>query len=138
MQVFSVTRADDSYNPPMQTGRPSSIKRTPLGHRIASLREAAGLSQQQLAIKIGVHQQMVAYWERSSVTLRPDQLSGIADALKTSVDSLLGKAAPKTRGSGPVGKARLAFEKVSKLPRKQQEKIVEVVNALVAQHATAA
>ena len=118
----------------MQTGRPAKYQRPPLGERIAAFRERAGLSQQQLAEKLTVNQQMVAYWERRSVTLRPEQLKALADALKTSVDELLGKAPPKARGAGPVGKVRQVFEIVSRLPRRQQQKIIEVVEALVAQN----
>jgi transcriptional regulator with XRE-family HTH domain len=134
MQGFSVTQQEGSYDLFMPTGRPANIKRTPLGQRIASLREAAGLSQQQLAAKIGVNQQMIAYWERRSVTLRPDQLSRLADTLKTSVDALFGKPAPKARGNGPVGKARQIFEAVSRLPRKQQEKVFDVLQPFIKEH----
>lgn len=137
MQGFSVTHLVEPYDADMQTGRPSKRQRPPLGERIAVLREAAGLSQQQLADKIGVNQQMIAYWERRSVTLRPDQLSSLADALKTSVDALLGKAAPKARGSGPIGKARQVFEAVSRLPRKQQEKIFDILRPFIKEHQTA-
>ena len=35
---------------------------------------------------------------------------------------------------GPVGKTRQVFETVSHLPRHQQQKIIEVVEALVAQN----
>lgn len=118
----------------MQTGRPPKYERPPLGSRIAALRERAGLSQQQLADALGINQQMVAYWERRAATLRPEQLASLADALKVSVDELLGKPAPRVRGNGPAGKVRYVFEKVSRLPRRQQQKIVEVVEALVAQH----
>ena len=34
-------------------------------------------------------------------------------------------------GSGPVGKARRAFEQVSKLPRNQQKHIIRVVEDLL-------
>ena len=131
MQVNSVTFFDGGYDGVMQTGRPPKYQRPPLGARIAALRERAGLSQQQLADSLKVNQQMVAYWERRAVTLRPDQLAHLADALKISVDELLGKAGPKARGSGPSGKVRQVFEAVSRLPRRQQQKIVEVVEALV-------
>lgn len=134
MQALSVTLPTHPYDAAMQTGRPSKRQRPPLGERIAALREQAGLSQQQLAERLGVNQQMVAYWERRAATLRPDQLTAVADALKTSVDQLVGKAAPKVRGSGPAGKVRQVFESVSRLPRRQQQKIAEVVEALVAQH----
>lgn len=121
----------------MQTGRPSKRKRPPLGERIAALREQAGLSQQQLAERLGVNQQMIAYWERRAATLRPDQLTTLADALQISIDQLLGKSAPKVRGAGPSGKMRQSFEAVSRLPRRQQQKIAEVISALVAQHRNA-
>jgi hypothetical protein len=38
----------------------------------------------------------------------------------------------------PSGRARLAFDAVSKLPKRQQQKIVEVVEALVEKHASGA
>lgn len=41
----------------------------------------------------------------------------------------------RARKSGPTGKMHKIFEEVSKLPRRQQEKIVEVVSALVSQYA---
>jgi hypothetical protein len=47
---------------------------------------------------------------------------------------LLNFKAPKPK-AGPKGKVRQAFEAVSKLPRRQQEHVLKVVNALVAQSA---
>ncbi len=132
MQAFSVIKIDGEYDELMQTGRPPKHQRLPFGERLATLREQAGLSQRQLADKLRVTQQMIAYWERRSTCLRPEHLIALADALNTSVDELLGKAAPRIRG-GPVGKVRQVFEAVSRLPRRQQKKIAEVVNALVAQ-----
>jgi hypothetical protein len=38
----------------------------------------------------------------------------------------------------PGGKAGAVFEAVSKLPRRQQQKILDVVEALVAQHSKTA
>jgi transcriptional regulator with XRE-family HTH domain len=137
MQANSVSFFQGGYDGGMQTGRPPKYQRPPLGERIATLRERVGLSQQQLADALKVNQQMIAYLERRAVTLRPDQLADLADVLKVSVDELVGKAAPKARGAGPSGKARQVFEAVSRLPRRQQQKIVEVVEALVDKAAVA-
>jgi hypothetical protein len=41
----------------------------------------------------------------------------------------------RARKTGPTSKVHKSFEEVSKLPRRQQEKIVEVVSALVSQYA---
>jgi len=133
MQAFSVIKIDGEYDDLMQTGRPPKHQRLPFGERLATLREQAGLSQQQLADKLKVTQQMIAYWERRSTCLRPEHLTALADALNTSVDELLGKAAPKVRG-GPIGKVRQVFEAVSRLPRRQQRKIVELLEPFVERH----
>jgi transcriptional regulator with XRE-family HTH domain len=115
----------------MQTGRPSIRKRTALGARLSTLREQAGLSQQAVADVLGVRQQVVAYLERQAATLRPEHANSLAKLFKISVSELLGEQLPKTRGPGPVGKARQVFERVSQLPRSRQQKIVEVVEALL-------
>jgi transcriptional regulator with XRE-family HTH domain len=120
----------------MQTGRPSLHSRSPFGERLHALRERMGLSQQQVAERIGMSSRAYAHWERRPVAFRPEQLQGLADALKVSVDELLGKAPKKKRGNGPAGKLRQAFESASTLPRSQQRKIMELVELFVMQHAS--
>lgn len=109
------------------------------GARLLELRKAAGLSQIELAHLIGERQQNIAFWEQSDKPPRADILSRIAEVLAVSVDQLLGtQPAPTRRAAGPVGKVRRAFAAVSKLPRRQQDKIVEIVDAMVEQYNRAA
>jgi transcriptional regulator with XRE-family HTH domain len=117
----------------MQTGRPSTKERPAFGARLHALREQAGLSQQQLAERLGMTQRAYAYWERNPVALRPDQLQKLAGVLGVSVEELLGDGNRAMRRGGPTGKARQVFEEVSGMPRTQQKKILDVVEALVAQ-----
>jgi hypothetical protein len=63
-----------------------------------------------------------------------DVLAPMAKALGVTVQDLLGEPRPG-RALVPGGKLGQVFEQVSKLPRRQQDKIIEVVNALVAQSA---
>ncbi len=51
------------------------------------------------------------------------------------MEELLFETPPVKAAKGPVCKVRQVFEAVNALPRRQQEKIVEVVQALVAQQA---
>ena len=120
------------YAAAMPTGRPPSRERTALGERIAQARHQAGLSQIEVARQVGVSQRVVAYWEREAVSLRADQLDALASALGLSADALLGRRGAETRSAGPVGRTRRAFEALSRLPRRQQQKIVEVVETLIA------
>lgn len=118
----------------MQTGRPSKRPRPAFGARLHALREAAGLSQQQVADRLGMTQAAYAWWERNPVALRPEQLQKLANALGISVEELVGTTGTKKRGSGPVGKMRQVFEAASKLPRSQQQQITAVVEAFLAKH----
>jgi hypothetical protein len=60
-----------------------------------------------------------------------------ARVLGVSMNELLGEEVQikRARKTGPTGNVHKIFEEVSKLRRRQQEKIVEVVSALVSQFA---
>jgi transcriptional regulator with XRE-family HTH domain len=119
----------------MKTGRPSKQERPAFGQRLNALREAAGLSQRELADKLGMSQRAYSHWERRPVALRPDQLQSLAAALNIPVGALLANGEGKRRGSGPAGKMRQLFEAASKLPRSKQEKILDILQPFVREHA---
>jgi transcriptional regulator with XRE-family HTH domain len=134
MQVLSLTFFRPVYAEEMKTGRPSKHKRPEFGQRLHELREAAGLSQRQVAERLGMSQRAYSHWERRPVALRPDQLQSLASAFNIPVEDLLGNSQGKRRGSGPSGKMRQLFEAASKLPRSQQEKILAVLQPFIRQH----
>jgi transcriptional regulator with XRE-family HTH domain len=102
--------------------------------RLRELRQAAGLSQRQLARLIGQDSSNVSFWERTGRLPRVDLVVPIAKALGVTVEELLGQPKP-SRVTGPGGRARQLFAAVARLPRRQQQKIIDVVEALVAQQA---
>jgi len=105
------------------------------GQRLKALREAAGLTQRELARQLGVHHSNIQFWESGAVPPRSEVLPAMAELLGVRVEELLGHEARRKVVAAPSGRARLAFDKVSKLPKRQQQKILEVVEAFVAQHA---
>lgn len=116
---------------------PASSASSKHGARLRALREAAGLSQRELARQLDVHYSNISFWEQTGTVPRGEVLPALAGILGVSVDDLLGvtKAKPPKRAAGaPTGRARFVFEAVSKLPARQQQKILEVVEAFVAQH----
>jgi transcriptional regulator with XRE-family HTH domain len=119
-------------------GRPAQRERPAYGQHLTGLREAAGLTQQQLAGKLGVHQSNIAFWERWDKPPRGEVLPKLAQALSVSVDVLLGVTPPKLKRQAAKGRLQLVFESASKLPRRQQEKVAEFVEAFVNQHSKAA
>ena len=103
------------------------------GQRLKALRNAANLSQRELAVLIGETHTNVAYWETSGNLPRSDVLLPMAQALGVSVEELLGAAKSKASGA-PAGKARQLFAAVNKLPRRQQEKIFDILQPFVRDH----
>lgn len=138
MQEFSLETITAAYDFGMQTGRPSKHPRTPFGERLHSAREASGLSQAQVAEKMGVAQNAYAMWERHPVALKPQHIEKLADILSVSVDYFFDKAAAKRQHSGPAGRLRRVFEQASKLPRHQQGKVAEFVEGFLSLHQTGA
>ncbi len=126
------------YPVAMQTGRPSKYPRTPFGQRVHAAREAMGLSQAQVAEKMGVTQTAYAVWERHPVALRPEQIEKLAEVLNVTVEHLFVREETNQRGKGPVGKARRLFESVSKLPRSRQQRILATVEDMLTAQRVAA
>jgi transcriptional regulator with XRE-family HTH domain len=100
------------------------LNMTNRGKHLKALRETAGLSQRELAEQIGEIHSNVHYWESSGNLPRSNVLLPMAKALGVTVEELLGEARPR-RTVSPGGKLGSLVEQISKLPRRQQEKVVE-------------
>jgi transcriptional regulator with XRE-family HTH domain len=105
------------------------------GAHLAALRQRAGLTQAELGRLVGQKQQIIAFWEQTDKPPRSDVLPKLAKVLGVSVETLLSPTAPTSplaaRGGGPVGRVRKLFDEVSKLPRRQQDKIVEFLAPII-------
>jgi len=134
MQAFSEPASNQLYGCGMPAGRPAQTERTEFGERLYRLREQRGLSQKQMAEKLGIIQQSYAAWERYPTALKPEQLARLAKILDCSVDELIGNESKPRRAGGPVGRIRRVFEAVTQLPRHQQNKVADFVEAFVAQN----
>jgi transcriptional regulator with XRE-family HTH domain len=104
---------------------------------LRALREKTGISQHELARQIGERQSNVSFWELTGTLPRSDKLAPIAQALGVTVEELLGQTKPR-RTTAPGGKVRQLFEEVSRLPRRQQDKIVSLLEPFVAAQKTEA
>lgn len=120
---------------PSAMGRPLTKPRPKQGARLSAFRRAAGLSQAELADAVGVQQQTIAFWELSDKPPRSDVIPKMAKILGVRVDELLGDTpVGAVRKPGPAGKLQKALELAQKLPKRQQELVVQFVETLVSQH----
>ena len=134
MQAISISISSGVYALTMQTGRPSKHPRTEFGSRLHTAREAAGLTQSQVAEKLGITQTAYALWERRTVALKPDQISKVAEVLNVSIDYLFGKDAKSGGRGGSISKLQKLLEAASTLSRSQQQRLIAVVEPFVIQH----
>jgi transcriptional regulator with XRE-family HTH domain len=105
--------------------------------RLKDLREAAGISQRALARHIGERQSNIQFWETNGKIPRSDVLAPLANALGVSVEEILGEPKPK-RTTPAGGRLGQVFEAVSRLPRRQQQKVIEMAEGFLALHASKA
>lgn len=113
---------------------PYSAGAMPHKTRLRQLREQAGLTLRELARQIDETPSNVSFWERTGTLPRSNVLAPIAQALGVTIHDLLGDAATQ-RASVPGSRVRRMFEQVQRLPRRQQDKICELLEPYLAKNA---
>ncbi len=117
--------------------RTSTRPRPKQGAHLAALRQAAGLTQAELADAVGVTQPNIAFWEFAEKPPRSDILPALAEVLGVSLEVLLNPgsrpASTKVPKRGPKGRMLKTFEAASALPKRQQQLVEQFVSTLLAQ-----
>jgi len=104
-----------------------------LGQRLAERRKARGITQVQLAERLGVAQQTLAHYEGGTVRIAIATLADAAQALDTTVETLIGSAAAKAGGKrGPAPKIQQQLEQIEALPKAKQRAIAQVLDSMLA------
>jgi transcriptional regulator with XRE-family HTH domain len=114
-----------------------------MGSRIAAARKARGMTQVQLAERLGVSQQTLAHYEVGRVGVGAPMLPMLAEILDLSFDEILvGQVAPYRPGKrGPPSHLAQHLERIAQLPKAKQRLVVEMIDSVIvkaqleAQHA---
>ncbi len=110
-----------------------------LGDRIRRFRIAKGLTQAELAGKIGVPQQTITYYEVRGVSPPPALLVAIADALEVSIDILFGRKKVPERGGGAALASSVQrqkhLRKLDELSPHDQKAVFKILDALAERRA---
>lgn len=105
-----------------------------LGERIARLRKEHGITQTQLAERLGVSQQTIQAYESGKRRIQVATLPELARVLVTSLEELFGQPQETTqRKRGPAPKWQQQLEAIDQLPKSQQKFVVQMLDALIAQ-----
>ncbi len=96
---------------------------------LAELRKQKGLTQQQLAEKIGVHVAQIRRYEAGSSQPTLDVIRSLAVALGVSADQLLFDKEER----GPDDDLKLQFEAVSKFDPEAKKVVQQVLDSMILQ-----
>ena len=101
------------------------------GIRLAKFRKSAGLSQQELANRIGVAQPVISRYEKGQRKLYDDMLADLAKALSVTPNDILGIAPPKCVSSeaSSLSKRMITrLKKIETLPRRAQDHLIGMLD----------
>jgi transcriptional regulator with XRE-family HTH domain len=106
------------------------------GNRLPQLRKTQGLTQEELAEKVGVTQRVIAYYEKDGAQPPGPILADLASALKVSVDELLGRKPVKESVDPKTTRLMKRLKRVQELPLTDQRTALKILDALLAKHDT--
>jgi transcriptional regulator with XRE-family HTH domain len=101
-----------------------------MADRIQILRKQAGLTQIELAGRIGVSKSQFIRYESKDVQPPADTLNQLADVLGTSVDYLIsGDQSEKAKASLKNSELLQRFKEIDNLPEQEQSVLLKVISA---------
>jgi transcriptional regulator with XRE-family HTH domain len=104
-----------------------------LGRRLAQLRKQHGLSQEELARRVGTNQVVVSGYENGKLRLFAETAVRFARALDISVEELLQVSKPVAVEPPHRPSRRLLrrMEKIERLPRRKQMALLTTIDAFL-------
>lgn len=115
---------------------PLDLGNETVGLRIARLRKARGLTQTELAERIGIIQTLVSDYENENLRLSAEMAARFAQALAVSLDELMGLKIPK-RTAAKAGNGELSLKLVRRLkgieqlPPAQQKALLRTIDVFL-------
>lgn len=117
--------------PPLQLATAESF-----GSRLARLRKERGITQVELAGRIGIIQGLVTNYERDRLRMHPEMVVRFALALGVSSDELLGVPSKKKTAASPEPetlslKLVRRLQKIEQLPQTKQKVLLHTIDVFL-------
>ena len=99
-----------------------------IGSRVAVLRKQAGLTQQQLAQKVGIERTLLASYEVGNNRMYDEMLARIAIALSVSADEILGLKQNSKTDFVPSVRVMRRVKRIESLPEHKQRALLTTID----------
>jgi transcriptional regulator with XRE-family HTH domain len=104
---------------------------TGFGVRLTALRQARGLTQEELGAAVGVSNRMIAYYERDGAQPPGAMLVDLAQVLRCSTDALLGVTAVGATLAPKTARLLKRLQRIEELPPADQRAVPKLVDAML-------
>jgi len=101
-----------------------------LGERLVQFRKARGLTQHQLAAKIGVTRRAIVYYELEADTLPANILVPMAKALNVSIEEILGITQVKEKPDPQLASLWRKLKVLETFTEKDRKAVLHYIDAL--------
>lgn len=103
-----------------------------IGKRLRELRKARGLTQIEVAEKLGIQQALLSAYELGQVRIHGALVAAFASIFKVSADQILGLK--EIKGNGAVHDRRFLrrLERIEKLPRRAKQTLLGTIDTYLA------
>jgi len=108
-----------------------------IGQRIAKFRKRCGLTQLQLAQKIGIERTVIANYEKDRLRVYDEMLGHIALALGVSTDSILGLKNVASNTQELSLRLMKRFSLVEQLPEVMKKHVIKMLDDSIKANSTA-
>jgi transcriptional regulator with XRE-family HTH domain len=116
---------------PKNTLKPLDLGNEPLGKRIARLRKSRGLTQTELAQKIGITRDLVGAYEIGHIRLYDEMVVRFAMALNVTTDTILGYSGENKSEYLPSLRLVKRIIEIDKLPELKKKLIIKMLDELI-------
>jgi transcriptional regulator with XRE-family HTH domain len=110
---------------------PISIPPIPIGKQILKLRKANGLTQEQLALSMGISRKQIADYETGKVRMNDEMVVRFAITLKVSADELLGLKNQDLGTEAPALRITKRLREIQELPESKRKAILKTLDDLI-------
>lgn len=121
----TMPKKSNRKKPPLKLGDES------IGRRLARLRKQQGVTQVELAKKIGSTQALISAYERDAANMSAETIVRIAQALGVTTDALLCLDEPPAASDKISRKVMRRIQLIEELPPHKQRQVFVMIDALL-------
>lgn len=106
----------------------SPVNEETIAKRLRELRKNQGLTQAEVAEKLGIPQTLVSEYERGTVRLHGAIVAALAKLMRVSADELLGLKPAKQNGSFTDRRFFRRLQRIEKLPKRHKQTLLRTID----------